>query len=357
MTEVEQLQYAVKSVMDGVAIPEADRDQFIHLLERYECWTPFFKVIEQKKDRCLEDYVRLAKVQNIYLEDIKSAAKTCVDLVQKFHVNYVKFQMEIIPQIIEQDDFIAEAYFLDSVADSFKGRTDIVTCLEHLAMLYEKKVYSDTQLAHVFENLIKFDPGNLKALRYFKLVYTQEQDWQNVARLLGDILKNVKHKQEKFRVAQELAAVSLYHLDKPKDALQQLDKYCSDSPLDTTKIKYDAYTRLGDWSSCLKVLERSLQFEKETNNKAVLHFKIAELHMKLHSESKAKQNYETACVLWPEFLEPLEKVIDIYLKQTQWQSVIEKLEDLKAKIHDEHLKKNITEAQNRISSALQVTPA
>lgn len=346
---------AVALVMNESNYSSQQRDEFIELFEQFECWTPFFKLLEEKQskksDRDIEDYIKAAKVQNIYLENTEKAADICLVIVKEFEISFSKFQMEILPRIIEHEDYEAEASILSHIADSYFTREDIITCYERLAMLYEKKIYNDTKLSNTFEKLIKFDSGNLRALRYFKLVYTQEQDWKNVAKLLVEILKNVKHKQEKFRVAQELATVYLYQLDQPKNAIEKIDLYCSDSPLDTTKIKFDAYSRMADWSNCLKVLENSLTLESDITVKAVIHYKIAELYEKMDQVEVAKKHYEKASLIWTDFIEPYEKMISIELKQKNWQQVIKLLDQLSDKVNLPNLKDSLREAMLRIESA------
>ncbi len=101
---------------------------------------------------------------------------------------------------------------------------------------------------------MQLDPLNIKALRYFKLLFTQNYEWEKVVTMLRNLLTASKHARDVFRVGQELAAVLLYQLDRPQEAIDVVTKYCEGSPLDTSTISYDAYQRLNDWQGCLRIL-------------------------------------------------------------------------------------------------------
>src|SRR5690606_33746452 len=124
-------------------------------------------------------------------------------------------------------------------------KEDQILCLERLCLLLEKKIFNESQLTSTYEKLLEIDPLNLKALRYFKLILVQDNEWADVASILQKLLKAVRHPEEVFRVAQELATVYLYHLDKPNEAIETIQKYCHKSPLDSSTILFDAYQRIG----------------------------------------------------------------------------------------------------------------
>ena len=77
--EEELVRRYVAQVDGGGALPADQRLQILDTFENHECWAPYFRLIQRcLKDptaRQLGDYVRLARVQNRYLEDVFAARR------------------------------------------------------------------------------------------------------------------------------------------------------------------------------------------------------------------------------------------------------------------------------------------
>jgi tetratricopeptide (TPR) repeat protein len=349
------LEMANRVAAGGKRTPQED-DEYITTFEEYECWSPYFIILSQKlKSKTTssrETYVRLARVQSLYLEDVFAAAETCAQLVKNLEISFNTFLLEIIPEIVEKDDFASEAAILQAVTTEFSNPADHASCLERLCMLYEKKTYNERQLSASYEKLLEIDRKNVRALRYFKLVYTQSQDWENVARLLQDLMKSVKHQQERFRVAQELATVLLYHLDQPEDSIRVIEAYCAESPLDTTNIQYEAYQRLRDYQGCHRILTARLKKESDGINQAIIYYKLGEVLTNLEKPREATESYEKAALLWQDFLDPIEKLLYIANKAKDWPRILHWLEELKGRLKVTDNSRRVAEAINRITSGL-----
>ena len=108
-------------------IDEAESIDALDLLEAYECWTPFTELIQamikDPKRRKLIYYVRLAKMQNQYVEDIFSAAETCSKAVSDLKLNFERFT-QVLREVLSQDDWSAEAVILQSVSGKFQNLKD-----------------------------------------------------------------------------------------------------------------------------------------------------------------------------------------------------------------------------------------
>lgn len=348
---------AIIARIDGDELfTDDDRKSALDLLERYECWGPYFRLIRKRlndpKARRPEDYIKLAKVQNQNLEDVFAAAETAANLVSDQKVTYQEFHETVIPQIIDFEDYASEAALLSAVSERFLDLDDRVKCLERLCMLYEKRTHNESQLIKTYEHLLQIDRRNVKALRFFKLVHTQNAEWEEVVEKLKLLLECVQHNQEIFRYAQELAAVYLYQLDMPDQAIKVIDTYCADSPLDTSTIQYDAYQALSDLPGCLKLLRQCLLGVNDDISRATLHFKMAAIHEQLKDYDQALENYEKASQLWPSLLDAAEGVISILTLKGDWrqlQSWIKKLQNL---IQDDRLKVQLNQAVKRIDDGL-----
>lgn len=354
--EVEHVKKLVAQVDSGAALSAQARTEILETFEQFECWAPYFRLLKRclqdPSTRQLSDYVRLARVQNLYLEDVFAAAETCAAMVVEMKIPYQKFTEEVLPQVIEFEDYSAEATILSAACDRFPEVTDHVQAIERLCMLYEKKTHNETQLGKTYEKLLAIDPRNVKALRYFKLVFTQNNEWEEVVGILRTLITCVKHQQELFRVAQELAAIYLYQLDMAEEAINVLETHCAESPLDTSTILYDAYQRMADWAGCLKVLRQCLLNVDDDSGRAVLHFKIGSLLEQTSDLDGAIENFTKSAKLWPQFLDAVEGIINIGVLKQDWKLVQTWLQTLEGSIQDERLKVQLKQAQRRVQDGL-----
>ena len=353
---IEKIRTLVTKLEGGATLSDKEYSDMLRTFERYECWSPYFRLIQRRlgnpERRKLEDFVELARVQNIYLEDIFAAAETFSNMVTQQQLTYAKVRDEIIPQIVEPEDFTSEATLLHAVWAQFPDVADQVLCLERLCMLYEKKTHNEAQLALTYDTLRDVDSHNVKALRYFKMVHTQNNEWELVVKTLMTLIQSVKHPQELFRVAQELSAIFLYQLDLAQEAIDVIERHCSDSPLDTSTILYDAYHRLGNWDGCLRVLRQTLLSVEEDAERAVLHHKIAQISEQLDDYESSFENYKKAAELWPSFLDPIEGLMTIAIAKKDWETVREWLHSLCERIHDEELDTQLKQAIQRLDDGL-----
>ena len=340
----------------GDPIDPNERAKLLDIFEDYECWGPFFRLlssaIAEAPEKSASNFIRLAKIQNKYLEDAFSAAETCANMVAELKLGYLRFIEEFLPQIVEFEDYIAEATILSSISDFLPSIPDQIACTERLCMLYEKKIHNETRLVSTYEKLLKLDPKNVRALRYFKLSYSQNNEWERVVEILKKLLAAVRQPKELFRVAQELAAIYLYQLDMPNDAIQTIESYCSDSPLDTSTILFDAYQRTSDWHGCLQVLRQSLLSTDSENIRAILHHKIGLLLLQVGSTEEATDNFLKAAKFSPKMLDSIEGIINICLQNKDWPGLDHWLGILADQISDERLRVQVQQAQLRLRDGL-----
>ena len=359
-SEVDRVRRLVAQVDAAVPASLEERAELLDVFEQYECWTPFFKILKKNLEstatRQLADYVRLARIQNLYLEDVFAAAETCAAMVTDLKVGYLRFTEEVLLRVIEFEDFPAEATLLSAVCDRFPSKKDVVACLERLCNLYEKKTHNESQLSRTYEQLLATDPRNVKALRYFKLAFTQNNEWEEVVGILRTLLSCVSHPQELFRVAQELAAIYLYQLDMADEAIHVLETHCEGSPLDTSTIMFDAYQRLSNWSGCLKVLRQCLLNVDDDLSRAILHLKIASLHEQLGDLDAALDDFQKSAKLWPTLLDAIEGIITIAAAKKDWALIQTWLKVLQEQVHDERLGAQLKQAARRLQDGLDARP-
>lgn len=352
----EHVESLIAKIHSGSVLEESELMGALEILESYECWSPYFRLFNevlknpQKKD--LDKFIRMAWAQNVCLEDALAAADTCVVMVKDLGCGYSEFKEDVLPKILEIEDFKSEATFWQAVRKHFADDDDQVKCLERLCVIFEKKVFSDHQLAQTYEDLIDLDPHNSKALRYFKQYYMQMNDWEKVVDILNNILDSSTFESERFRIAQELAALLLYQLDLPNEAINTIAKYCDESPLDASTILYDAYKRLSDWYGCQRVLRECLLAVETDRERAVLHYKIALTHEALDEYMEARDNYVHALGLESDYLEPVEGLIGVAIRLEDWHQLDRWLEQLEKILNKSELKSQVKQARQRLAEGL-----
>lgn len=345
----------VTQLNKGALISDSNLDEVLNKLKAYECWSHFFRLLEAQidnpKKRQLAHYVRTAQAYALDLEDIQKAAKICGKLLKDLKLGYWQFRENALHSIIGELDYEQEAVILQAALPRFRAKQDSVACLERLCLIYEKKKFDEVMLNRSYEKLIELDPNNLKALRYFKVVYTQNNQWERVVQVLQSLFQNAKHVNDRYRSAQELAAVYLYQLDQAQNAVEVIEKYCVDSPLNTFTIHYEAYYRLLNWEGCLKVLRIYLKKVDGPLNKAIIHLRIGELEEQLDRHQEAESSFYKSFELAPQMLESLESLIELYLETRCWDKVVHCLSKLYELLEDPYLKEKVREGRARLMEA------
>ncbi len=359
MNQIETTQHLKQLINHIDSGPELDTQatkQALETLETYECWSPFFRLLKKKlknaKTATIDYYLSLTKVQVQYLEDVLEAGETSAQAVKKLELTFQQWTENYLPFVIEEDDWKTESVLLETAVDHFKDRREQIQAMERLCLLYEKKVFNEPKLNSSYKKLLNLDSLNIKALRYFKLIYSQNNNWEEVASVLESLIKASKHPQDIFRVAQELAAVRLYQLDEPKTAIDLLDKFCKESPLDSSTIKFDAFQRLGDWNGCLQVLKDCLLFIDNPETRSIIYYRMALIEEKLRNTTQAIKLYEKTIGSSPKFLEAYENMAYIYIQQKDWKNLLRCLDMLNDQLDDEQYKTQVSDAKSRISEGI-----
>ncbi len=333
-------------IESGSKLSKAECDEYLRELARYECWNSFNKLIQTiifepgSKQERLYYYIWLASVQYSHLDDIQSCIITCQNILEKFELNYAEFRRDVLHKIIGLENWEDEAKILYNCYKLFRRSGDIIKTLERLTLLYEKKCPHDELLAESFDELLKFDEYNIKALKYFKLVFTQQNDWVSVANILKKILHAGKE-QEKYRIAHELATVFVYHEANYKEAIDVLNKFCKNSPLETSNLYYEAYYRLGDFESCIMVLGELRKKTSSTREKNLITNRLGHLYLKTGQIKKAVEMFEQVLGVDPHFFEAYEMLVNIAIDQKNWRYLLKTLNLLKARIRSASLREGI----------------
>jgi tetratricopeptide (TPR) repeat protein len=279
----------------------------------------------------------MIRVQIHYLEDVEAASLTCRKLVLAKNMAYSEFRRVVCDRIVDAEDFRTEGALLTGVWESFTRREDQIAAIERLCFIFEKKSHNEHLLRTFYDRLRKMQPDNAKALRYFRNLYSQAQDWPEVIEVLKKLLTSAKHRQEVFRYAQELAAVYLYQLNDAREAIRYIEEYCSGSTLDTSTIHYEAYYRLGNLDGCLRVLRSALLIVEDPQTRAIIHYRMASIYLQSGQAKSAYENFQKTLELNDQFLEAIEGLISCSIRVKDWTSVKDWLVVMAQKTRNDHL--------------------
>lgn len=355
---VEPINSYISRINSNESMSHEFLEECLPVLESYECWTQIFRAISKSlltasRPQRIVYLTALARIQNQCLEDTLSAAETCIRIVEDTELEFRQFAEEILPKIISvEESHLSEVTILSSVESRFGKKSDRILCLERICFLLEKKVHSESNLAEAYERLITLDPMNSKALKYFKIVYTQNCEWEEVVGILHSLVTRTVRPQEKFRYSHELASVYLYQLDMPDEAIAIVDSQCSESPLDTSSLLYDAYHRLGNTSGCLCVLRECLLNVNDDTSRSVIHLKMAILQEQSGDVDQALENYTVSMKLNPTFLDPVEGLLNIAINKREWQKILHFLNYLFDRVQDESRRAQVRNVINRLQNGI-----
>ncbi|MBQ50033.1 MAG: hypothetical protein CMP10_21825 [Zetaproteobacteria bacterium] len=345
----------IAALQENSAEDKEKEEANLDKLEALECWNPMFRILSNRissSSKSLLHFVRLARIQNIHLDDVDLAAQTCRDAVKQLGLSYADVQQLILIKIIREDDFNREIKILLRSLESFLNAQDKIYCLERLCLIFEKKVFDEGRLEQFYRKLIDIDPNNQKALRYFKVVFTQNCQWEEVTEILKSLQKSAKHHNDACRLSMELAAVYLYQLDQPKEAIKSLEKESSASILDTSNILFDANSRLGNWKGCLKVLHDQIKRVSSDYEKGILWFKIGEIKQRQNQVKESIEAYSTCFSLAPSMVVAVENIIEICIGQKKWALVVDWLYKLEVVVEYSDSKEKLKIAVERLESAM-----
>ncbi len=341
--------------LDGPISP-VDIERVHCELSDYECWLPYVRFLERRikihKDDILGNYVRLIRIHIRNLGNLIRAQELCYEVVARLNLTYRQLNTDVFFHVLEPFDYATEAPLLTASVQALQSVNDQVLALERVCLIYEKKVPNDDMLATYYEKLLSTQKTNVKALRYFKMLYSQSYEWEKVVETLTSLVASVPRQNEVYRYGQELAGVYLYHLNRPEKAVEIVKTTCKGSPLDTSTLLYDAYHAQGHWSGCLELLAGLLSQAEKQGERAILHYKIAGLLSKRKEFAQALTHIQEALNADPKFIDALESQITLSIELKNWKKVEQGLSSMMELVSDTVLKAQLEQALGRLREGM-----
>jgi tetratricopeptide (TPR) repeat protein len=331
-------------------------DRTIDVLRKYECWIPLRSMLQRLSKKSPRDqnlHFEIARAAWDHERDVPTLASKLGEMISAFTMDFDDFDNKIRRPIFPDEEWEIQASLLEALVSTFVHKADQTRCLERIALIYEKKWLNEEKLYRAYAKLLKLDPNNIRALKYFKVISIQSQDWDQALGYLQRLLEVSRQNLDRFRHAQEMAAIELYHRNNPRMALQLLETYCKGSPLDDSAIAFDAHMRLEDYEGCLRILRRFLDANNIGEAGEVIHFRIGQLEEMRGQLNQAMFHYRESLRIDPEMVEAAERVILILLRQEQWEQVSLVLQSLMDLNISPAVRTRLREALQRLQALLE----
>ncbi|MDD9949944.1 MAG: hypothetical protein OXT67_00090 [Zetaproteobacteria bacterium] len=300
-------------------------------LAALECWSLFYTYLDAKLAResdpiGLDTFLLYLKARITYQRQPERTEYCLSRLIHSHHLSFADFRDKIAPHVIPARDYHTETVVLKILVKIFEHKSEQVLCLERLALLYAKRLHDDDEVEKINGQILKLDTHNLSALKFFKHLHSQRGEWEEACAYLQEMIAADDSEESRHRLVQELASTQLYQLDQPQIALDIVEKYGSHQWPGTDNLLYDAHAALGNWNQCLDILHEQLRHFDEHSKKAVVHYRIAEIHQILQADIKALEHLNAAIELNLNLYLAHTKKIDIFSKNQDWSNNLKAIE-------------------------------
>lgn len=329
-----------KDISKFSSMDTKEQQNVLGTLEAYECHMQLAQLLQWRIDTAqpnsesqFADYLKLLSTLYLGLErfdDFLEVSKKCVMNVD---ISFNQFKLYVAEDILGAENYNEQNQLYRTVLDCFSHSADKVLCLERLSLIYEKKLFLESEVEPVFRKILDIDPYNIKALRFYKLWYTQGMRWKDAAEQLEKIIVASNNPHEKQRSGHELAQIYLYNLNKPQQAKDILLEHCPHSALDTRQTLVDALERLNAWDdllSCLKDAEKGIE---NTQELAALKLKQGLVRIKAGRSQDAIADLKECIVHHPQQLLAYEALVTALVNLDKVDELERSLEELQKVVY------------------------
>lgn len=326
------------------------------LLEDYECWEPYLRFVKilLKDPHSDQVSLRISLFKALFkrLSRKGEAVSFLCETISRCSLDYNQLVTLILMQPGWRYSFQDEGEILYGCWKAFAQKLDKIKALERLCLIFEKKIYDTTKLHDCYDLLIELDSQNIRALRFFKVWHEQSGEYGTVVEMLQRLVQINSPALDKHRLTLELASIQLYQLGDAASALKTLSSITLSDRLDVSTILFESNYELGNWLQCVDVLKVCLGKVTAPKTKAVLLFKMGEVHERLGAWVEATACYREVVELDSSFLEAYESLIDIAVREGDWFQVLEFLARLKGALNNRLLIDGVAQLSQRILSGL-----
>ncbi len=181
----------------------------------------------------------------------------------------------------------------------------------------------------IYQQIVKAEPGNLKAHREFAGLYRKLSQWSQVARLLQRCTEIARAPEERKRAHVELGEVFERHLQEPGRAIEQYELALGVDPRDLGALEALArvYRAQEAWEQLVEVLRRSVAAAQEPAQVVALRLQVGEvLEDRLGAQEAAEAEYNQVLADEPGNLAALRGLERVYARLGQSAALLRVLE-------------------------------
>lgn len=313
----------------------AEQDALLRQLESYECHAQVVTLLEWRISRAVAgdatlftDFLWLMRVQYMGLERFDQFVESAQKCVARTRIPFSMVRIHMAEDILGIENFQEHAPFFKAVLGSFVDVSQKVLLLERLALVYEKKLFLETEVEPVYRQILELDPLNAKARRFYKLWYMQALRWKDVAQQLEALIEGSKNPHERQRAAHELAQLYLYNLNQPREAREILLEYCANPQHDIHQTLVECLERLELYDELLETLKRACKAIRDPVELANLKLKAGLVCIKAQRTRDAIVLLRESIVENPHLLLSYEALISALIDSGESHEVVRTVEAL-----------------------------
>ncbi|MBC61723.1 MAG: hypothetical protein CMP11_04635 [Zetaproteobacteria bacterium] len=355
-----QLSQLAQEIQQGNLPKNADHSDIITKFIEYECLVPlltYLKLLIDNKDKdlSLRYYGILIKVIYENVNDETQAVEICQKMIEHWKLSFYQTNF-----ILESKGVISllspnkEADLFEKITENFVNISDRILSLERVAWIFHKKIHDDHKLFRVCNKILDIDPSNFYALSYKVELAQQDRSWDDILNYYHDYLSHsATGDSNRNTVVLELAHFYIFVVDQSQKALDLLEEFKIPSFLDTSQISYVANLKLGNFSTCHKILDQYLSSQVTIEDLSRVLYKKGELYFKEKKYDLALDSLKTAFEKNKYHFNSLELIIQIKIIQKDFSSAknwIESLNGTGVSLQDQDYLDKIKESLGKAES-------
>lgn len=271
--EYRHLVALVSSIADFPRMHQNEQNVLIRELESYECYRQVDQLLRWRlanpgasRQQLMQDFVWLMRVLYLGLDSFDSFLDVAKQYIRQLQVPFSTIRLHILDEILGTENFKEHAVVLREVLGEVQENSQKVLLLERLALIYEKKLFLETEYEPIYHQILALDKTNEKARKFFKLIHIHNMEWADAAEQLKVLAQHAGSIQERVRYSHELSQLYLYNLNQPGAALELLRPLAMQHP-EIRHTLIEAFERLDlvdELLSSLSSFERSSRDVEES---------------------------------------------------------------------------------------------
>lgn len=357
LEELRVLMDALQNIRLFSKMSYEEQNGLLRILEAYECLAQVEKLLlarilhsKAPVSHMMTDYLWLMRVQYIGLESFEKFLETCQKFVSHVRPTFSLLRMHVVEDIIGLEDYHKHAKVYSFVLDSFVDVVQKSFVAERISLIYEKKLFLEKDVESSYRNLLKIQPTNGKAHRFFKYFYDHQGQWEKVVYHLQQIVEYTTSPFTKLRSAHELAQVYLYRLQKVEACKETLLEYCIPHYPESFTTLLECLEKNIHKEESIKICHDLLSHCRSDEERMKVELKLASFYMDIKDFTKSFLIVKNLILLFPKDLLVNEIYIFILMELKDTKSLKEALvsmvEYVESPLWKKQIEEKIVELQN-----------